>query len=570
MAQLWNVNNSYINSNKRISGKLGFNIGEKLTGRIIGKNEANMLVIRLMNGWEIEGELTEGEFLKDLEGNLARFEIEGFENGKLKLKLLSGTKENTNTQKPVIEGDLSEILMKEGLDIEDVPLLNKMLKFNIPLNRENISEVKSLVDFHNKIIENPEEGEVFITKYFEAKNINETPEAKKIVNEFLKEFKNLTTDEILTFIENDIDFNKENILGFKRVFKGNNESISTVINDFNKPKEFNELNEPNIKPAIEVPKETIPKGEVKEIVDKADLKNTIKDSGKIPTDIYTKNEVVENKVQIMDILKSISKSDKENINIPIENNEQQLNNTEPKVIVSDKNIKEITKEFISSIKDNTLIEKIVTELEKQQLPVTKENVKELVKLINKEIAEQDKNYIKEAISTKTNESKEIIKNIISQMENNEEIPPKLLDIIKSNITEIKLFNKVSNEYYYFDMPINVRDNEYPCKLIVKDNRKEGKKIDSSNVKMIVTVDTKNIGVVDSYITVKNKLMEIELKCNKEFCKIISLGVDKLKDIIESLGYNVNINVKGKADEVDIVNCREFFNENNITNIDIKV
>ena len=59
-----------------------------------------------------------------------------------------------------------------------------------------------------------------------------------------------------------------------------------------------------------------------------------------------------------------------------------------------------------------------------------------------------------------------------------------------------MFNTISNEYYYLDVPINREMTEYPCKLIIKDNRKDGKKIDRTDVKIVVTVKTVNLGVVD--------------------------------------------------------------------------
>ena len=145
-----------------------------------------------------------------------------------------------------------------------------------------------------------------------------------------------------------------------------------------------------------------------------------------------------------------------------------------------------------------------------------------------------------------------------------------MSLIKESISDIKLMNKINNEYYYFDSNIRLRDNEYPCKLIIKDNRKDGKTIDSSNVKMIVSIKTINLGEVDAYINVIERAMSINFKCEEKFINIIESINEGLHHIISTTGYIPKITVEKKDEPVNIVNCRGFFNQNNRTNLDIKV
>ncbi|MDB1942510.1 hypothetical protein PMY49_17360, partial [Clostridium tertium] len=170
----------------------------------------------------------------------------------------------------------------------------------------------------------------------------------------------------------------------------------------------------------------------------------------------------------------------------------------------------------------------------------------------------------------TEGSKEIIKDLISNLKSESLISEKILDIIKNNISDIKVFNKISSEYYYADIPVSIKEREYPCKIIVKDNRKEGKKIDSTNVKMVVTVETKNLGTVDGYMEVLDKKINIELKCEEKFVKIIDMTKSKLVNNIESMGFLVNVKVSKKENEVSLTSCREFFNSNSGVSLDRRV
>ncbi|WP_278600722.1 hypothetical protein, partial [Clostridium tertium] len=193
-------------------------------------------------------------------------------------------------------------------------------------------------------------------------------------------------------------------------------------------------------------------------------------------------------------------------------------------------------------------------------------------IINKNLTKSipTKELIEVSLNKGTEGSKEIIKDLISNLKSESLISEKILDIIKNNISDIKVFNKISSEYYYADIPVSIKEREYPCKIIVKDNRKEGKKIDSTNVKMVVTVETKNLGTVDGYMEVLDKKINIELKCEEKFVKIIDMTKSKLVNNIENMGFLVNVKVSKKENEVSLTSCREFFNSNSGVSLDRRV
>ncbi|MBS2905217.1 hypothetical protein KFV96_29305, partial [Klebsiella pneumoniae] len=93
------------------SSKLTFEVGEKFTGRIVDKGDGKDVTIKLSDGWQFIAELDGKVNLDDIK--LVKFQVDGFENGKLKLKLVKGDTSNNN----VDEGDenFQEVVEKEGL-----------------------------------------------------------------------------------------------------------------------------------------------------------------------------------------------------------------------------------------------------------------------------------------------------------------------------------------------------------------------------------------------------------------------------------------------------------------------
>ena len=702
MPGIWNVNNSYNvnNSNKKISSKLTFDVGEKFSGKIIKNDSGNEVSIKLTDGWEFPAEV-EGN-LNSLEKGFHRFEVEGFKDGKLKLKLINKDNEKSSGTK----NELNNIISKEGLSKKDIPLLEAMLKHDIPLTTENIKVVKGLIQFNDKVNGNPKEIEKFISKYLESKGIDENSSKGEIISkkleEFLNVFKSLSKDEVLLFLENNIEFTEENIESYNKLFKENGK-VSNIINEMKSElqlvktgmeKESGLSNSSNINlgenknlesSKIELPKDisNLSKEELKaaiEIIKNNGSKTEISNN-KLVAKLYEKNDVAQNKISMLSVLKSLMGGSENQLNIELKDlinnrrtefttkefdkvyniinkidddtfvtmlknsiseskspdisfdnyvnkrtNESKFGNTNlsfnkvelenvlskaigKNVILTEEeftrikdiiNLKVLNSDNLSNISQNGVLSE---ELEREVLfkdgtqnnknESLSKNINEIIEkttqdslnnkgitnlesdstgvlrdLIRDKLSTQE--IVKNVITSKGEEGKEVIRAILESIKNESEISGKILDVIKNNISDIKLFNKISQEYYYLDIPVNIKDQEYPCKLILKDNRKGGKKIDSTNVKMVVTVKTGSLGVVDGYIKVLEKKINIDLKCEDSFVKILDLGKEKLASNIRELGFNISINVSKREEEVSLTNCREFFNENNRANIDIKV
>ncbi|MDB1953625.1 hypothetical protein PMY38_10835 [Clostridium tertium] len=677
MPGVFNVGNSYNTNNKRISSKLTFDSGEKFSGKIIKKDDKNEVTIKLIDGWEFSAQI-DGD-VEGLESGLQRFQVEGFIDGKLKLKVIAKNIKGDE----LAQGEFNDIISSSGLSKEDVTLLKSMLKFDIPLTKENIREIKGLIQFLDKIQANPKEIDEFISKYLMGKGIPQNSEEgikiNNVLKEFLSEFKTLSYEDILLFIENDMEFNKENIKGYNNLFKGKENLIKVLDNISNSIPELNDFSKKNmlennlkqsikgldtstISPkSIDVDGQNIEEQRISKISQYINGQET-SINNKLANDVYQKSDTGNSKVSILSLLKSISGKSEDLLNTSLKeiltNRRMEftssefdrvfnlINTMKPEELINKlketisefneigaKNIVDDFSDYLNKTNNETLgvkealdfskgqLEKVLSSVMGKGITLTEEEflkLKDVINLKNQGIIDNevsqdqigndlakdiltkdsiiglnsnniDKNInenniinknlttsipTKELVEASLNKgaegSKEIIKDLISNLKSESLISEKILDIIKNNISDIKVFNKISSEYYYADIPVNIREREYPCKIIVKDNRKEGKKIDSTNVKMVVTVETKNLGTVDGYMQVLDKKINIELKCEEKFVEIIDMTKSKLVNNIENMGFLVNVKVSKKENEVSLTTCRDFFSSNAGISLDRRV
>lgn len=622
MPGVWNVNNGYNVNSKKISSKLTFEVGERFTGRVVSKGDGKDVTIKLADGWQFIAELDDNVNLDDIK--LVKFQVDGFDNGKLKLKLVKGTTDGT-----VVEDEnFKEIIEKEGLSKDDIEVLKRMVKHNIPLTRENINEIKSLIQFNEKINSNSGEIDAFIEKYLQSKGIESGSEQgdaiKETLTKFLSVFKNMDVDDIITFIENKLDFSEENIDSYNKLFKEDSSIEKLLVKIRDSLNNLDMLDEKDIKTNQGTTKEKLVSKDVEL------TKPSENNSNVLASKVYNSNEPTNRKLNILDILKTISgntesKTDisekafsdvieeKGNISDSLMEKleDKQLLNTLKSIIGDSSETRDIGRNQASSLMESfnkSRLEDILTQLEGREVSLTDSEYKKFNEWINSKLPSQEslkqtvydeKSNLNKSISTKEsivrNSSEEFLKNILSskdeiksemkdKIDNIRDIVrgiisktelkdvgyDKVMGLIKENINTFKVFNSISNEYYYLNIPINVENKEYPCKFIIKDNRKDGKKIDKTNAKMVVSVKTINLGEVDGYLTMKENRIDVMLKCEKEFISIVNNNKVKLVDGLGSLGLFVNVNVAEKENPVDIVSCRDFFNDFTISTIDIKV
>ena len=576
----------YIRTQKiGFKGNYDFKQGDTLKGIVVKHDaESNEVTIKLTNGMEIEAEI-QGDV--ELKGGILKFEVTEFKDNTLFLKL-------SDNKADVIQGEASKkitdeimnFIIKEGLKKEDYNMLKAMVKYNIPLTRENITTVKSVLEFSGKMNNNPQEIKSFINTYLNSRDIvvnsREGLQIAQKLYEFFKAFSKADLQEVLLFLENNIEFTKENLDSFNKLFNSEN-TMEKVIDAVNE----------EIGKAIAIEEELLSENTVEQSLKQITLKNGDEYTGKGKgTEVgktimatlvkeSSKSHSINDNI-VKDIIKnhSITDDDAKEIIKLMKNDsnyvmsketlkENILKHTGREVVLNDveaKSLEAIINKEVIKDKDINFIKSLFNNIESKQISVAKElesnDIRENIFNISKNLAKN--------VTEKSEGAKEVIRNIISSLKESNGNSTQILNIMKSSINDLKLFNKINDQYYCLDIPVNFKENEYPCKLIIKDHRKNGKVIDSTNFKVAVSVKTVKLGTVDALLDVKNRNIDIQLKCDKNVMNLFVISKDKLKDIVESSGFSTKIEVVERTEKLQLLSCREFFNDNNIAVVDITV
>ncbi|AEB75210.1 hypothetical protein ADU80_02820 [Clostridium botulinum] len=569
MATISNVNNAYNVNTSKTHKKLSFELGEKISARIMNiDGETSEAILKLLDGWQFSAQIKDA--IDFTPNKLIRFEVEGYDSGKILLKVL-------NEAEQKVEQSLVDILEEQGVNVkdEDYNILQKMIKYNMPLTKENISKMKTLLELQGKINISTHEENQFIERYLGNKNINlesqEGQNIKNILKGFFSEFKKLSTDEIFTLIQSNIELTEKNIKSFNNINKGCMHIYEDIICDDNLLQDFEEV----------VQSKDIQEGNNESNKENLNLtKNEeINNNSSKNTNIYN-SKAYSNDKNVMDgkeILRRLLELDVES-------------NNEEKQIIQDNNIK-------NNVVDNSQKENINLDNHKTQ-NITKNNEEKNIILNDNKIAEdinkeevslkdniekkiadnkinnntlETSQKVKEELNNKINDMKQIIKHALGENNDGKSLNfDKVFQNLQAKMNDFKVFNSLSNQYYYLDVPVSVNEKEYPCKLIIKDDRKNGKQIDSTNVKFAVCVKTVNIGVVDAYINVINSNINVNIKCEENWVKLIKLTKDKIMNKLSDLGYIVGVNVDRKQQEMNLVECNTFFEDNDFSRINFKV
>lgn len=676
MAGIQNINNSVNSNSGKISSKLTFEVGEVFQARVDNiDNNSGEAALRTKDGWKFTAQL-ENNLGSSVQG-LNTFVVAGYENGKLMLKLIPGAEDSEDNSSSNLDAILQKFSSSSGK--EDLNLLKTLIEHNIPLTKENISAIKTIIDFKENAMSNDAKEEQFIKNYLDSKGIDLSSlkgrEISETLKGFFEELKGLDLNELAAFKENGMELTGENIKSFNNVFK--NEAViykelknladslniekpnlsngqgtalteankSTVNSDISYKDVLDNVQSGNImenenfeensnfvknanteqnKDTIEAnPKETFNISN-KIILDfkKSILMSDTRTEAYIDTYLHSKGisensiqgkELKENFKNFFSELKDLDTSEIRNIlengaeakGINLGNIKQLIkedatafneyksimmkiggeataaSNEEDNKLNLNKNTEKSSETTTSEDKTNITVgnsSKYISNSDINKLNSEKSIVDNFLKSTMDKLSNGKPNnlnkgkQVMQEIDSKISEMKDIIKNIISESGSDSNAFHKVMGSLNSNVNDFKVFNLMSNEYYYVDVPVNFAAKEYNCKLILKDDRKSGKKLDSKNIKIVASVNTINMGLIDTYIKVNDRNVSIKIDAIRKFTKLLDAAKTDLISKIAGKGYNVTVKVQDKPEEqqLNIVNCRSFFNDENIVNIDVRV
>ncbi|MBU3159924.1 hypothetical protein KPL37_09180 [Clostridium frigoris] len=488
--------------------------------------------------------------------------------------IMGKNNEITSSDKLLVDSKINNKNFKEVINI-----INKELK-NLGINHmvlnstakkleqvENIESDKNLEPSKNLKLQNKsfDKGEIktLVNKILKMENIKISSDSSaKLIGNLEGE---LDTKEMFVNIKLDNNF-KEVVNIINKELKNlgiNHMVLSSTINKLEQVENIESVKNLEPNKNLKLQNKSFDKSEIKTLVDKILKMENIKISSNNSTKLIDNIQGKLNTEEVEPNSKNLDNA-KQNKNIP-SNKLDEANVSEGKT-----DNKSSTNTKINGYGKNNSLNEIINMI-KKELNFS-EIDKKVIDNVEKEIAKTTTDIlIKDQIKLKTGEIKDIVKDIIQNKLNlKPETYEKVVDMFSQKLNDIKLFNSISQEYYYLDLPINVKNDEYKLKLIIQDDRKKGKKIDSTNVKIATSIKTINMGTVDAYIKINNSSMNIDINCNKLFVEVLNISKEKLVKDLSSLSYRVSINVNNKVNEFTLVDCGEFFNDRSFNAINIKV
>ena len=603
MVKIAGVNSiNYINKNK-LESKISFKEGEKFSAKVCSVDKSTgEVTLKLNNGWEFKGHLKES--MEFMEGKVLKFQVKDFTERKLELGIVH-QEENKEFQ-----DSLKKILSSFNLEPskENIALLEKMLRHDIPLTKDNIYIIKNMMDLKDKVLQSSEEKDKLINLILQKYNISEDSQKgefiKTTLNDFLETIKNTDDDIILTLKENNIDISsKDNIDSIKTI----NKEYGVVVKDLKNilqalKSQLNEVDIENVEAKSDINSKVMETS-----VNSKNIIDTLKSNGNLIDTIIQDNSYISKEFdgKLEDDVERLIKelnlgSNEDEVQVEEKNSSNKTATTVIKddtkesiremikeIDISNKGINNLKEEktFSSSRlnelaeilnKDDFIKDDIIKalNLEKEfNLPSGKLNKISLENINELEVSKEVKNLlinslnVKEEIANKITELKRLIREVLSFDNKLEEVSSKMLSQeLKSSFNNIKVLNSLTDNYYYLDTPLKMLNKEYPFKLIIKNNNKDKKQFDSKCIKIFASVKTVNMGVIDNYISINNKNMEVRIASCKDFMNIINKNKDTLLESLNLIGYLPTIIIDEKKEEVNISNSSDFFQDQNFSMI----
>ncbi|MFZ5352586.1 MAG: flagellar hook-length control protein FliK [Bacillota bacterium] len=223
----------------------------------------------------------------------------------------------------------------------------------------------------------------------------------------------------------------------------------------------------------------------------------------------------------------------------------------------------------------------------ENLSLLKSNIRnenkldEFLSRLEKQVQLHDNGEIKEL--------KEEIKRIFvspKQIENREEVAEKLKDIVKlgerieaalkqesiidpeikntlANLKENIDFMRNINQYNsYLQLPVLVNESKSTAELYVFKDKKKGKTIDPYNATILVALDLKNLGHLESLINVNKKAVNVTFRVeDKSIGDLIKASASMLQEALDVKGYTLSpIKVIKLEQSFSLLTLEEMINE----------
>lgn len=590
---------------EQIPLKLKLSEGTSIYGKIISQDGKNGF-IKLYDGTIIPSIfLSENKLVTD---RFVKFLIEQFDSNGLHLSVIDDTLEFQG------EDSINSLISKLNIPKEEgTKIINSLIRFNLPATDENIMTIYKNITFLDNLSRMKDNDILsFLNNYIEGDFTEDSKEFSIAKNIFSKLMK-IDTDFLSLLIENDIPYNVNSMLKSSN-FLESKFNINSIINalknlldtsvDMTAANSFTDIikeliNQPEILPLLYdyLEGKLFPGGEKHTSAEEA-----INSFSKMNTDYLL--SLIQRKLP--DILKgkpeasSILNNNTGFTNIINELRNLLKENSTELFLASFKDIiKELAEkpEFLllarNYLNGNQAVDsdgfRMVQESFSKASSISADSISSLLKNKIQAILEGIVNSSE--LSKDTLNMDKIINSLKSILENNDKDlslvslnntlkelldKPEVLNLLPDSLVnrftdDLEILKLLSNNYniYFFNSYEN--DKIFKNNIIIKNRYKANSSINPDDVKVFITVDTPNIGVIESYLYKKGTSLTISIKSEEKYIGLFKRSIGFLNKNLEDKGYNViNISVGSINPETNLVSLSNFFNDNIFKELDVRV
>jgi len=145
------------------------------------------------------------------------------------------------------------------------------------------------------------------------------------------------------------------------------------------------------------------------------------------------------------------------------------------------------------------------------------------------------------INNELNEKLELLKSAIQSSENLDSGTKEALSAAAAQIedTQRLLHQMNAGNILYYQLPVNLAGYDTTAELYVMNRRKDKKKIDPNNTVMFISLDTVNMGRVETLLDIKNKNVTVNLRTeSKKINEFIKAHIKDLYTGLAACGYKL--------------------------------
>ncbi|NLU28115.1 MAG: flagellar hook-length control protein FliK, partial [Hungateiclostridium thermocellum] len=150
--------------------------------------------------------------------------------------------------------------------------------------------------------------------------------------------------------------------------------------------------------------------------------------------------------------------------------------------------------------------------------------------------------------------------IVSKVLEETDIPCKqeILNKVDNIKSDINFLNELNKHTVYFQIPLKIFDKNTNGELYILKRNNGRKRIDPQNATVFLSLDTENLGQVDSLISVNKKNVSLNFRLEKnEIIDYIKENYIQLYEGLAKKGYKlVDIKYRLIDEKVNLLNARE--------------